>query len=29
MHDIPTWAYGLWPAVLFNIGLVLVLCSAS
>jgi methanethiol S-methyltransferase len=24
MHDIPTWAYGLWPAVLFNIGLVLV-----
>lgn len=24
MHDLPTWAYGLWPAVLFNIGLVLV-----
>ena len=24
MHDMPTWAYGLWPAVLFNIGLVLV-----
>lgn len=24
MHDIPGWAYGLWPAVLLNIGLVLV-----
>jgi protein-S-isoprenylcysteine O-methyltransferase Ste14 len=24
MHDISGWAYGLWPAVLFNIGLVLV-----
>lgn len=24
MHDMPAWAYGLWPAVLFNIGLVLV-----
>jgi methanethiol S-methyltransferase len=23
-HDIPGWAYGLWPAVIFNIGLVLV-----
>jgi protein-S-isoprenylcysteine O-methyltransferase Ste14 len=23
-HDMPGWAYGLWPAVIFNIGLVLV-----
>lgn len=23
-HDIPGWAYGLWPAVILNIGLVLV-----
>jgi protein-S-isoprenylcysteine O-methyltransferase Ste14 len=23
-HDMPGWSYGLWPAVVFNIGLVLV-----